>query len=219
MCEERLILFTRYPEPGKVKTRLIKHLGPQGSAALHRRLAEGTLDVIRDLLGRREVGVEIRFDGGDPELMEQWLGSNWRFCPQGGGDLGARMERAIAGAFEGGFTSAIMIGTDCPGLSAERIKIAFEALRRCDLILGPALDGGYYLIGLARPVPELFRDVPWGSNRVLSKTKEIASRLGLRVREMEPLSDIDRPEDLPQTSHRNLTNNKGLLNAEDCHGE
>jgi len=128
--------------------------------------------------------------------MRQWLGSDLFFRPQGAGDLGERMARAFRGAFECDAARVVLVGTDCPGLTEGLLGDAFESLRHTDLVLGPARDGGYYLIGLRKTTPGLFTGVPWGTEKVLERTKEIADGLGLSVRLLDLLDDVDRPEDL-----------------------
>ena len=102
--------------------------------------------------------------------MADWLGPDLACLPQARGDLGARLESAFAAAFADGATAVLAMGTDCPGLTTDRLRAALAALAASDLVLGPATDGGYYLIGLARPAPELFAGVPWGTERVLAAT-------------------------------------------------
>ena len=104
---------------------------------------------------------------------------------------------AFADSLELGRRRVVLIGSDCPGISEKVLNTAFSHLHYYDLVLGPAIDGGYYLIGLTEPVPELFRDVPWGTSEVLAITLIRAARLGLRTILLEPLTDIDRPADLP----------------------
>jgi uncharacterized protein len=192
---ERLILFTRYPETGKVKTRLIPALGPEGSCELHRRLTELAVKQIRELSSLRPLSIEVRFEGGTEDLMREWLGDGFDFFSQGQGDLGIRMARAFQEAFQSGFDSVVLIGSDCPAQTSTILQQAFEGLKCHDLVLGPALDGGYHLIGLQRLYP-LFSNIPWGSAEVFDRTQEIAQALGLKVFLLEPLRDIDRPEDL-----------------------
>ncbi len=196
MKKNHLILFTRYPEAGKVKTRLIPALGPGGSCNLHRQMTELALKQLRELSSHRPVSIEVRFEGGDETLMKAWLGRDYCFSPQGTGDLGIRLERAFQEAFQSGSNSVVLIGSDCPALTPEIILKAFEGLKHNDLILGPAQDGGYYLIGLQKPHP-LFNDIPWGSDEVFNRTQEKARTLGLKICLLETLNDIDRPEDLP----------------------
>ena len=192
---EKAILFTRYPEPGKVKTRLIPALGPKGACEHHRRMTELAVTQLRELSSFRFLSVEVRFEGGNENLMQEWLGTDLCFSPQGQGDLGIRMERAFQEAFQSGFKSVVLIGSDCPDRNAKIVEKAFDGLKNNDLILGPARDGGYYLIGLKEPQP-LFTNIPWGSAEVFNLTQEKAQALGLNVLLLETLQDIDRPEDL-----------------------
>lgn len=192
----RLILFTRYPEPGKAKTRLIPALGLEGAARLQRQMTERTLTISRHLEQSRDVSIEVRYEGGNRDQMRQWLGVGLSFQHQGDGDLGVRMARAFRKAFQAGMRRVMIIGTDCPGLTAELLQQAFDALEKTDLVLGPATDGGYYLVGLRRELPELFEEIPWGTDEVLELTMRKASQIGLRPAFLESLDDIDRPEDL-----------------------
>ncbi|MFB2980672.1 TIGR04282 family arsenosugar biosynthesis glycosyltransferase [Microseira sp. BLCC-F43] len=196
MSRERLIVFTRYPEPGKAKTRLIPVLGAEGAANLHRQMTEYTISQVRQLQTDRVVSIEVYFTGSEAAACQNWLGSDLIYHPQGEGDLGLRMAKAFEAAFSSGIDSAIIIGTDCPSLKAELIAEAFQKLDQNDLVLGPATDGGYYLIGLRRLIPELFVGINWGNSEVFQKTVQIANNLKLAVAYLTFLSDIDRPEDL-----------------------
>lgn len=191
-----LIIFTRYPEPGKTKTRLIPALGADGAANLQRKMTEQTVTKVRQLSNRLNLSIEIRFAGGNYQLMAGWLGSGLRYQEQGEGNLGKRMARAFQTAFDAGIKEVVTIGIDCPGLNGEIIEHAFAELEGYDLVLGPAVDGGYYLIGLSVFVAQLFEGVNWGTAEVLAKTVAIAESLNLSVAYLPPLSDIDRPEDL-----------------------
>ncbi|MDH4264314.1 MAG: TIGR04283 family arsenosugar biosynthesis glycosyltransferase [Deltaproteobacteria bacterium] len=197
MLLDRLIIFTRYPEPGMTKTRLIPVLGPEGAADLHRRMGEHTMAWARFLQTHSPVSVEVRFAGGDENLLRQWLGPDFLYHDQGRGDLGERMARAIADSFQSGGERVVLVGTDCPGLTGVLVQRALELLKSNDLVLGPASDGGYYLIGVRRIVPQLFSEILWGTSEVLEKTLRIADKMQLRVFLLEPLDDVDRPEDLP----------------------
>jgi len=200
---ERLIIFTRYPEPGKVKTRLIPTLGAEGAAELHHWMAVRTLAQVRRFLGQSAGArsIEVRFEGGSQAMMRQWLGPDLEYRPQGEGDLGRRLGRAFKQAFAAGMERVVIIGTDCPGLTWQRIQKALEEMERRNLVLGPAKDGGYYLIGLRRvasckKIGELFSDIPWSTDQVLRETVGRAKGLGLSFALLEPLPDVDRPEDL-----------------------
>jgi hypothetical protein len=192
-----VIVFTRYPEPGFVKTRLIPALGAEAACRISRRLAEQTLEHLRVLRRRLPVAVEVHFAGGNETAMAQWLGREWKYLPQVEGDLGRRMNQALIGAFHRGGHPVLLIGTDCPALTAHLLQKAMDLLENHDLVLGPAQDGGYYLIGMKAPQPALFPpDLPWGTDQVLEETLRAADRQGLQAALLETLPDIDRPEDL-----------------------
>ena len=197
MQPERLIVFSRYPEPGKTKTRLASALGVEGAARLQREMAEHALSRARALAAERPVGLEVHYEGGSAGRMAEWLGPGLAYHRQVGGDLGARMENAFAEALRTGEEKVVLVGTDCPGITTTILRSAFNLLASFDLVLGPARDGGYYLIGLRREAPELFRDVPWGTATVAARTLEAAAELGLRAVTVDPLVDVDHPEDLP----------------------
>jgi rSAM/selenodomain-associated transferase 1 len=143
-----------------------------------------------------KTSVEIRFTGGDLQVMLNWLGNDLLYQFQGEGDLGKRMERSLINAFNQKAERVIIIGTDCPDLNSQILITAFEQLEVFNLVLGPALDGGYYLIGLQQPIAELFMNISWGTAQVFVKTVEIAQKLNLSIGYLQSLADIDRPEDL-----------------------
>ena len=193
---ERLIVFARYPEAGKTKTRLIPALGSDGAAEIQRLMAGHVLNQCRTLRKHRPLLIDVQYDGGNRDLMETWLGREFSYTPQDKGDLGSRMFGAFSRAFRSGAHRIVLVGTDCPGITEEVLQSAFEGLGDADVVLGPTHDGGYYLISLHRPVRDLFVAMPWGTDKVLGKTKEAAERLGLSVRLLKRLTDVDRPEDL-----------------------
>ncbi|MCA1685130.1 MAG: TIGR04282 family arsenosugar biosynthesis glycosyltransferase, partial [Planctomycetia bacterium] len=194
----RLIVFTRFPEPGKVKTRLIRRLGAAGAADLHRELTAHALTSASVLAARSGVCVEVRFDGGSEEAMRTCFGEGVSYRPQGEGDLGERMARSAGDALGEGVPRVVLIGSDCPGVSPEILGRAFDLLAEDSgrVVLGPALDGGYYLIGMSRRRPELFRGIAWGTEHVFRQTEAAARESGYPLRTLEPLADVDRPEDL-----------------------
>ena len=196
MTAQRLVIFTRFPEPHKTKTRLIPALGPEGAAGVQRDMTRHTLALVRELARGFSVSVEVRFEGGDAEKMAACFGNDLSYRPQGPGDLGCRMAAAFAEAFREGAERTVLIGTDCPEIAPELIRESFDRLATCDVVLGPASDGGYYLIGLRRPAPELFTGIPWSSERVFDETMHRAGKLSLNVFLLKTLSDVDRPEDL-----------------------
>lgn len=197
----RLIVFTRYPRPGETKTRLIPALGEQGAADLQRQMTEHTMRGVGPLTTAAQMRVELRYAGGSEEEMREWLGPALGYHPQGGGDLGMRMLRAFEDSFAASDERVVVIGSDCPGLRTEHLREGFAALARTDLVLGPASDGGYYLIGLRRScaeraLPALFSGIRWGSEQVLPATLRIAAAAGLLIDLLDILDDVDRPQDL-----------------------
>ena len=172
-----------------VKTRL--GLGPEAECAAYQRLVTAVLSKIAGFKG-----VELRFTPPDagPEI-EPWLRQSWQMAPQGDGDLGARMQAAFADAFGGGAKPVVIIGSDCPYLEAKDIQSAWKALKTSDLVLGPAEDGGYWLIGLRKMQPALFQDMRWSSNSVFDETIARAKTLGLKTFLLRMLSDVDTKED------------------------
>jgi uncharacterized protein len=168
-----------------------------GAADLQRQMALHTISHAREAARREPAALDVRFDGGNADEMREWLGDGMAYTPQGKGDLGARMSGAFRDALSRGAGRVVLVGTDCPGLDSSVMRAAFAALRRKDLVLGPATDGGYWLIGLRRPAPALFADISWSTNSVLAQTRDRAQSLGLSVKTLDPLPDVDRPEDLP----------------------
>ena len=197
----QLLIFTRYPEPGNAKTRLISALGAEEAADLQRQMTEHLVEEARKLLAFHPVPVRICFDGGGVQRLRAWLGEEWNYAPQGGGDLGHRMAAAFESAFRDGAERTLLVGTDIPDLTAPVLFQAFRELERSELVLGPAEDGGYYLIGLQRSAFEragarLFSGIPWGTGAVLEQTLKAAEESSLSRSLTERLADVDRPEDL-----------------------
>lgn len=140
--------------------------------------------------------IEVWYVGGGAELMPAWLGADLCYREQPSGDLGDRMGDAFRSAFDQGYQSAMIIGTDCPEITTALLAQGFAALKNKVVVMGPAIDGGYYLIGLQRLVPELFVDIAWSTVTVLQETLAITDRLQLSHRLLPYLSDIDLPADL-----------------------
>jgi len=189
---QRLIIFARYPEPGEVKTRLVSALGATGAAQLHSEMTAHTLHWAAGLRQQQGIDLEVRFSGGDELRMQAAFGSDARYLRQADGDLGQRLIAAIGDRPQ----RTVVIGTDCPDLTPQLVLDAFAALGEHDVVLGPATDGGYYLIGVRRPAPALFQGIAWGTTSVCSQTRQIAAEQGLSTALLSPLSDVDRPEDL-----------------------
>jgi uncharacterized protein len=193
---ERIIVFTRYPVPGTVKTRLARVLGEQGAADLHKRMTEHLMRRVREVQGRRGVLVEVRYDGPGRIAMSRWLGQGIDYREQRGSDLGERMTVAFHEAFGHGSERVLLIGSDCPGITCSILEQSLDALRNHDVAFGPAADGGYYLVGLKRIYPPLFSGLTWGTAEVLGRTLDIARGMNLSTFLTTRLRDVDRPEDI-----------------------
>jgi rSAM/selenodomain-associated transferase 2/rSAM/selenodomain-associated transferase 1 len=193
----RVIVMLKYPQAGAVKTRLVPALGEQRACELYRALVHHTLREVKRFTTQEGASVQVRIAGApDCQTTRQWLGAEMS-APQGDGDLGQRMERAVQEAFEGGAPAAIVIGADCPELGAGHLAAALRVLERKDVVLGPAADGGYYLLGMRRFIPELFRGIEWSSERVLDQTLAALRQLRVECELLDTLHDIDRAKDLP----------------------
>lgn len=197
---EALLVFVRWPEPGHAKTRLAPRLGMAGAARAYRGMAERVLAGVRRL-DRPDLTRVVWLSPPDRgKDVENWLGPGLTYRTQPAGDLGTRLQHAFARAFANGARSVVAVGTDCPDLTEGRIAAAFDALTEVDAVVGPALDGGYYLIGLSRPAEPAFRDIPWSTERTFEVTLSRLRTTGAAVRFLPPLRDVDRPEDLDAAS-------------------
>jgi len=200
-----VLLFTRYPEPGQCKTRLIPALGRNGAADLHREMTRRVLAQLTRLTAIHPHHLEIHYDGGTESQMRSWLGTDLHYRQQAAGDIGCRMQAAISGRMDQ-MERLLLIGSDCPDLSTDILEEAFMALTTHDLVLGPAFDGGYYLIGARRECSSiicrtLFQDMPWGTDNVYPITKNRAEQHQLRCHTLTRLHDIDTPADLRYLDH------------------
>jgi rSAM/selenodomain-associated transferase 1 len=196
----RLVIFTRYPVPGRSKTRLIAVLGAEGAARLQRRLTEQIVERARTLAAP-SLSIQICYADGEDRSMRRWLGHQLDYRQQARGDLGSRMLAAFEQAAADGMRATVIVGSDIPALTASLIDEAFVHLAAHPLVIGPAKDGGYYLIGMRRVWPELFRGIPWSSQSVLPRTLDRARTLGLGFHLLSTLGDVDRPEDLHLARH------------------
>lgn len=191
----RLILFGRYPVPGKTKTRLISALGALGAAELQRRLTEKSLETMLTP-GRCPAPVEFCHTGATHARVRRWLGPQpVRLSRQKGRNLGERMRLAIYGAMDQGCRQVVLMGTDIPQLTPDHLEAAFDALARTDMVLGPSRDGGYWMVGLRRKA-DIFQGIEWGGPRVLDQTMALARKLGLTVSCLPALDDMDTKADL-----------------------
>ncbi len=188
--------FARVPVAGRVKTRMQPALSAEQACALHEALVLWTSrTLLQAELGRVELWAA---DGVEHPLFQRCLSEGVsQVCLQRGEDLGQRMQHALASGLRRA-AGVLLVGSDCPGIDAAYLRGAIRALQRTDLVLGPALDGGFVLIAVRRPVSDrVFAGVRWGSETVLEETLEGAQAAGYSTRLLTPLQDIDRPEDLP----------------------
>ena len=185
--ENHLIIFVKAPRPGTVKTRLAHSLGGNKAAAAYAQLVE---TLVKNLSRLKHVELRHTPDDAEEEIRP-WLQSAWEARPQGGGDLGARMEAAFAEAFARGARRVVLIGSDCPEIKRGDIQEAHVKLKTHEVVLGPSLDGGYWLIGLNRPWRELFQGIPWSSSQVLGETLEKVRAGHGKVHLLRILTDID----------------------------
>lgn len=189
-----LVVFVKQPTPGRVKTRLVPALGAEAAAALYRVLVEHVLRATSPARGEYE-----RLVFFDPrhaaEAMRRWLvGVQLRH--QSGEGLGARLADAFERAFRRGADRVAVVGSDTPSLGRADVTSAFAALDAADVVLGPAEDGGYYLVALRAPQPALFEGIAWSTSGVLAQTLERAAAAGLRVARLATRRDVDTLEDL-----------------------
>lgn len=191
----RLIVFARYPTPGRVKTRLIPTLGEDRAARLQDHLTRHTLDQAAALASRRRIDVEVRFTGALLPAMRHRYGTEFAYVDQGGGDLGERLARAASDAAQPA-RPVVIIGSDCPSITADVLESAFEAMGDRDVVVGPAHDGGYYLVGFRRFVAGLFTNIPWSTSDVCTMTYRAVASAGMTYMLLDQLGDIDLPADL-----------------------
>ena len=188
MKKEVVLVFQKNAVLGKVKTRLASGMGELRALEIYRHLIQLTYSVLEDV----PVPVWTYFSDYIPESTHS---SVEKSLVQEGQDLGERMANAFARSFELGMEKVVLIGTDCPTLQSNHLNEAFEALTHSDLVVGPATDGGYYLIGMKRKADYLFEGISWSTSEVLSQTLAVATAHGLHFTLLDELSDIDTQED------------------------
>ncbi|MEP6574656.1 MAG: TIGR04282 family arsenosugar biosynthesis glycosyltransferase [Gemmatimonadota bacterium] len=186
----RLSIMLKAPRLGYVKTRLAAEIGAPHALRLYRVLAARTLAAARTL----GTPIVIWYSPAEAAAeMQRWLGAEWDFRPQASGDLGARLAAAAHSVPSG--DAWLCVGGDCPDLTPEILRQAIEALARSDVVLGPTLDGGYYLVGARAPVPDLFSGMPWSSHALLQATRDRIDSTGLMHEELPVLRDVDTAAD------------------------
>lgn len=195
--DSHLLVFARVPALGRVKSRLAAGVGEPAALAIYHELLAVTNAAV--MAAGVPATVWLADTAGPVPTADEtreWATHHTQRQPEG--DLGARMAAAFAAAFAAGAGRVVIIGTDCPGLRDTHLNQAFALLEANDLVLGPAIDGGYYLLGLRQPRPELFQDKAWSTDSVLADTLADAGRLGLRVALLPTLRDVDNAADLTE---------------------
>lgn len=195
MLQTVVALFVKPPVSGKVKTRLARDIGNNAACAVYRHLAD---EIIRQVQASA-LPLVIFFDGTDPEeLPVEWRTAARQWLPQQGNDLGERMAHAFTLLFKEGFTQAMLLGSDIFGIDATYLHTAIDLLADHDMVISPALDGGYCLIGFHQEQfsATLFENIPWSSDQVFQMTMKSAETLKLSAGVLPPLQDIDTCDDL-----------------------
>ena len=202
-----IAILTKTPVPGRVKTRLAMMLGVDGAATLHERFVAHTVKTAVDA-AVGPVTLWASPDERHPLFQELAQRFPLAVSRQPDGDLGLKMHAAVAQATG----PTLVIGTDCPALTARHLRDAAEVLRDgADAVIYPAQDGGYVMIGVARPVAELFTDIPWSTDAVMVETRARLRHLGLSWREPGQLWDVDRPSDIMRMRREGLGDLLGEL--------
>lgn len=188
-----LAIFAKAPIAGQVKTRLVPALGLDGTVELYRCFLLDTVELALQVSDCETFLFYTPSDGAP--LLRAIIGERVVLVPQSSGDLGERMRDGFQDLFVRGFEAVIIIGTDLPTLPLTRLTTALVALERMPIVLGPSLDGGYYLIGLRTRQPELFQGIAWSTPHVISQTLDRINALGLQMESLEPWYDVDTVED------------------------
>jgi rSAM/selenodomain-associated transferase 1 len=187
--QQAILFFVKYPTAGHVKTRLAKTLGDQAAARVYRQLAGQNYSILRAC---GQTDLIVFFDPPeDHDKIQQWLPSADEYLPQQGDDLGQRLTSAFAWAFAQGYKRVAAYGSDTLHLTTEIAQQSFAALCQTDVVIGPAKDGGYYLIGLSANHPQVFVNISWSTSDVLAQTYQIMTKLKLKYQSLSALEDLD----------------------------
>jgi hypothetical protein len=196
-----VLLFIKSPEKGKVKSRLARAIGEDAALDIYKCLVTDTLEKLKD--GKYLFSLYF-YPPGSEVIVKKWLGSSYSCYPQCGRDIGERMKHAFIQAFSDGMEKVLIVGGDIPDLSLLLINEALYALDTNDAVIGPANDGGYYLIGFSRDafLPEIFQGIAWSTDSVYDQTMKVFDKSSIRVHVLAVLTDVDTFEDLKATGYR-----------------
>ncbi|HTR44387.1 MAG TPA: TIGR04282 family arsenosugar biosynthesis glycosyltransferase [Thermodesulfovibrionales bacterium] len=197
-----ILLFVRTPEKGRVKSRLAADLGDEMALVIYKSFL---LDILAMLRNGPHPFTLCVYPPDSGEALADWLGPSFTYVAQEGNDLGEKMKNAFARSFSGGTEKAVLIGSDIPDLAIAVIDEAFRSLDTCDAVIGPASDGGYYLIGFRRDrfLPGVFEGILWGTESVFGKTLGLFHAADLSVHVLPQRHDIDTADDLQSLFARN----------------
>ncbi|MFK7931703.1 MAG: TIGR04282 family arsenosugar biosynthesis glycosyltransferase [Myxococcota bacterium] len=187
------LLFTRFPRPGSVKTRLAATVGEQLATEFYRRCVESVIQAVH---GADVDVVVLVAEASDVAAVRGWLGSAHEVHAQVDGGLTERLTIAVQQAFDRGHPSVMVLASDTPELDAAVVRRAVDALSETDAVLGPALDGGYFLLGLTSPLPSVFEGISWSTAHVADETRARLAAAGQTWSELSPLADVDVEQDL-----------------------
>jgi rSAM/selenodomain-associated transferase 1 len=204
---EEILIFAKYPEAGRCKTRLAAGMGEANALAVYKALLGHTLNAARPTPARKILFVD---PPGRVRDACEWAPGMDLYLGQSQGDLGDRLCRAMQARFDAGAGKLLLIGCDCPQISKESLCGAFRDLEERDVVLGPTEDGGYYLLGLKRPLPILFRDVPWSTDKVLEITLNILKNHSLSYLLRDTFFDVDTLEDFQRVRRLEPLGNLGI---------
>lgn len=198
-----ILFFIKYPEPGRVKTRLADVIGTKAALGLYRCFIKDLLITVKN------VRADIRFCYTPADALKKFknlLGNNYYYFPQPDDTLGQRMLESFKDAFSGNYKKAVVIGSDSPDLGSEMINNAFDLLNDNQAVIGPAADGGYYLLGFNRKdfLPDIFKNIDWSTDKVFPDTMKIFKKNGYIVSKLPRWHDIDTFNDLKELYKRNL---------------
>ena len=195
MDDRCLLFFIKNPEKGNVKTRLASAMGDEKAVKLYKRFL---LEMLSTLNRGTFLFYLCFYPDHSLKDLKRWLGDHYLYTPQYGENLGEKMKNGFVEAFAMSFKRVVLIGSDIPDLPLEFIEEAFTSLNEKDAVIGPSIDGGYYLIGFSDKSfsPQVFEGVPWGQETVFKKTMKLLEREGKTVHTLQPLRDIDTIKDL-----------------------
>jgi len=210
--ESCVIVFVKYPDPGEVKQRLARQIGSTAAAQLYQSMVKDQLHTLQ----QTQLPLYLLFTPShEEENVSQWLGSQYSYIPQQGENLGQRMHHAFTSLFQHGYARVILLGSDIPDVPFEYLTQADHSLALHDVVIGPAVDGGYYLIGFNKHSyhSSVFDDISWGLDTVLSQTRDRIDKLHLSSHQVPVWYDIDTIEDVYEYIKRNTHQKRTSLHT------